>query len=98
MLKSHDSSSGGPGFIFSTHMVAPNCHQSLLQRIQYLFWPVKDCMHVVHAGKTPTYLKEINREKRDQPMDIRIETAIRVTFAGMNQEVHEEFPRERGGG
>lgn len=44
------------------------------------------------------YLKEINLEKRDLPLDIRVRTAIRGIITAVNQEIHEEFLRERGGG
>lgn len=51
-------------------------------------------MHVVYAGKTLMCLKEINLEKRDPPLDIRIRTAIRGIIATVNQETHEEFLRK----
>lgn len=44
------------------------------------------------------YLKEINLEKRDLPLDTRVRTAIRGIIATVNQEIHEEFLRERRGG
>ena len=57
-----------------------------------------ETVRVVYAGKTLMYLKEINLENRNLPLDIRVRTAIREIIATVNQEIHEEFLRERSGG